>query len=322
MQSRIAKLSEDYIKESQNYPKHTKSERTAALNQIKNTAVDKAAAMNKIGQGFVGPVMMRLKYEGIARNVLTEDVIAIGDVPVYDVADEMGKAYFLQPYNSEIAVSQYEGKRVMYQFVHLAEFPTVQTQDMLELTIDMLDYAMNEARQRIQEKEDTYLITQLKTAAEAFTPSNPDFAGLTSHVVSASDSSGYFQFANFTNASRISAQNRLDSKNLLMNTADVYDLYSWDLTATSVNFKNEQFSSSEPITEFAGYRILKSVMMDKGTAFVLPDSDYIGRFPTRQSIQIQDNNKAENFAIGAIMDEFINEIILNTNGIVEIKKSS
>lgn len=322
MHQKIAKLSEDYIKEIKATTKHTKFERTAALNQVKNTAADKVTAMNKIGQGFVGPVMMRLKYEGIARNVLTEDIVAPGDYPFYDVADEMGKAYFLQPYNTEVMVSQYEGKRVTYNFVRLAEFATVQAQDLVELTIDMLDYAIEEARQRIQEKEDSFLLQQLDTAAESFTSTTPDFAGLTSHVVTSTSTDKTFNFKDFTDASRISAQNRLASKNILMNTSDVYDLYSWDLTATSVNFKNEQFSANEPITQFAGYQILKSVMVDAGTAYVLPDSDYIGRFPTRQSIVIEDNNKVENFALGEVMSELINEIILNANGIVKVVKSN
>ena len=94
----IAKSSMDYIESMKGRKAKTKAQRTAAFNQIKMNSGDQVAAMAKIGQGFIGPVMMRLKYEGIVRNVLTEDVIAPGAVPVYDVADEMGRAYFLEGY--------------------------------------------------------------------------------------------------------------------------------------------------------------------------------------------------------------------------------
>ena len=312
----VAKLSTEYVAK-------IKAMKTASTPQSRKNALDqivkgssRTAAMGKIGQGYIGPVMMRLKYEGIVRNILTEDVIAPGDVPVYDVADEMGRAYFLDSYQGEAVISQYEGKRVMYTFRHLAAFPTIQEQDLLELTINMADYAMNEARQRIQEKEDTYLFALLDTAIDAIDADAPDFAGITSHVVSVT---GDFQPANFYDASAIAAQNRLASHNIVMNVADYYDMLKWDLVATSVNFKDKTFDGV-PVTSFAGFNVFQSVMCPVGTAYVLPESDYLGRMPVRKSLEITENPKAENFSLGWVMDEYVNELILNSNGAVRVEK--
>lgn len=312
----IAKSSMDYIESMKGRKAKTKAQRTAAFNQIKMNSGSQAVAMNKIGQGFIGPVMMRLKYEGIARNILTEDVIAPGAVPVYDVADEMGKAYFLEGYQAEAVISQYEGKRVMYQFRHLAEFATVQEQDFLELTIDMADYAINEARQRIQEKEDGYLFAMLDVAVDGVTAQTPDWSGQTSHVVSVT---GDFQPESFYAAAAIAAQNRLDATNIIMSPVDYFDILAWDLTATSVNFKDETFAGV-PVTSFAGFNVFRSVMCPVGTAYMLPESDYVGRMPVRKSLEIRDNDKVENFQLGWVLDEYINELILNTGGIVRIEK--
>lgn len=311
-----AKDSMAYIEAMKGRKAQSKAQKTAAFNQIKMNSGDQVVAMNKIGQGFIGPVMMRLKYEGIARNVLTEDVIAPGAVPVYDVADEMGKAYFLEGYQAEAIISQYEGKRVMYSFRHLAEFATVQEQDFLELTIDMADYAINEARQRIQEKEDGYLFAMLDVAIEGITPTTPDWAGLTSHEV---EVTGAFQPANFYQGAAIAAENRLDSVNIIMNPADYFDMLNWDLVATSVNFKDQTFSGV-PVTTFAGFNVFRSVICPKGTAYMMPDTDYVGRMPVRKSIEVRDNPKLENFSLGWILDEYINMLILNSGGLVRIKK--
>ena len=314
----IAKSSMDYIESMKGRKAKTKAQRTAAFNQIKLNSADQSVAMQKIGQGFIGPVMMRLKYEGIVRNVLTEDVIAPGAVPVYDVADEMGRAYFLEGYQAEAIISQYEGKRVMYQFRHLAEIAQVQEQDFLELTIDMADYAINEARQRIQEKEDGYLFAMLDVAVDGITASTPDWAGQTSHQVSVT---GDFQPESFYAAAAIAAQNRLDSKNIILNPADYFDMLKWDLTATSVNFKDKTFDGT-PVTTFAGFNVFRSVICPAGTAYVLPDSDYVGRMPVRKSLEVNEDPQRARFSLSWILDEYINELILNSGGIVRVVKNS
>ena len=318
MDRKIAKSSMDYIQAIKSRKTAaTRSQRVAAFNQIKQSAGDQAVAMNKIGQGFIGPVMMRLKYEGIVRNILTEDIIAPGAVPVYDVADEMGRAYFLEPYQAEAVIAQYEGKRVQYTFRHLAEFATVQEQDFLELTIDMADYAINEAKQRIQEKEDGYMFAMFDLAVDSVTAGNPDWAGQTSHEVSVT---GDFQPENFYDAAAIAANNRLDAVNIVMNPADYFDILKWDLTATSVNFKDQTFAGT-PVTSFAGFNVFKSVIVPKGTAYMAADSDYVGRFPTRKSLEIRDNPKIENFQLGWVIDEYVNVMILNTGSITRLKKT-
>lgn len=311
---KTAKTSGEYINAIKGQPKRTKAQRTAAFNQIKRGSGSKSAALTKIGQGFVGPVMMRLKYEGIVRNILTEDIIAPGDIPVYDIADEMGKAYFLDSYQGEVMISQYEGKRVMYGFRNLAAFPVVQEQDLLELTIDMADYAINEARQRIQEEEDGYLFSLLDTAIEGITATTPDWAGQTTHVVNTTD----LVAANFYAAAGLAANNRLDSTHVIMNPADYFDILNWDLTATSVSFRDKVFDDGVRVKEFAGFDIFRSVICEKNKVYVLPDSEYLGRMPVRKSLDIVDDPKAENFSLGWVMSERINELILNSGGAFRI----
>ena len=314
----MPKRSTDYIAALKNKTASTPAQKRQRFEQIKKSnAGDTAIAMNKIGQGFIGPVMMRLKYEGIVRNVLTEDPIAPGQVPVYDVLDEMGKAYFLENYQAEAKISQYEGKRLFYGFRHLVEFATVQEQDLLELTVDTMEYAINEAKQRIQETEDTYLFAMIDAAIDSITEENPDFAGLTSHVIAVT---GNFQPSNFYDAASIAAQNRLDAANIVMNPADYFDMLKWDLTATSVNFKDKTFDGV-PVTSFAGFNVFRSVMCNAGTSYQMAASDYVGRFPVRKSLEIRNNDKLENFSLGMVLDEFVNVIILNSGSLTRIKKN-
>lgn len=291
--------------------------RTAKFNEIKASAPSVAAAMNKIGQGFIGPVMMRLKYEGIARNVLTEKAIAPGTVPVADVADEMGRAYFLEPYQAEAIISQYEGKRLMYGFRHLAAFATVQEQDFLELTIDMGEYAVNEARQRIQEQEDKYLLAMFDTAIADVTAAAPDFSGQTTHTLAYTSANNRYEPEWFIDAKAKAAENRLDAHNIIMHPADALDLYKWDMVATSVAFRNKTMDGVE-VDSFLGFNIFKSVMVERNHAYVMADSDYVGMLPVRKSLEIRNNDKIENFSLGWVLDEFINILVLNAGSLYQV----
>ena len=314
--ARIPRTSEDFIKscKTAGVDRQTKSAKAATLNRILNSNLSKQAGMNKIAQGFVGPVMMRLKYEGVVRNVLTEDPIAPGQVPVYDVLDEMGRAYFIENYQAEALISQYEGKRVQYGFRHLAAFPSVQETDYYELTVDALEYAVNEARQRIQEEEDDYLFALLDVAVD-------DFSGQTTHQVVAASDKGCFMPGDFLTARAAASQNRLDARNVLMNPSDAFDMFRWNTVESSVNFANQVFENGdENEIKFMGFNIRKSVRVPVGTAYVLGDPDYVGRMPIRKELEIREDNQTERFSLGMVMDERINEIILNSNSIYRIIK--
>ena len=312
--NKIAKKSTDYIEEIASKDALSREQKIAAFNTAKI-----AGNFSKIGQGFIGPVMFRLKYEGIARNILTEDIIAPGAVPVYDVADEMGKAYRLEPYQTEAVISQFEGKRVTYGFKRIAAFPVVQEIDALMLTIDMIEYAMGEAKQRIQEQEDGYLFAMLNIAIDSITDADPDFAGLgtDSHEIAVT---GGFQPESFYAAAKVGTLNRLDTKHIVINPVDRFDMMEWDLMTSAVAWRNEAFETAN-VGTFAGFDVFTSILLPVGNGFVLPDSDYLGRFPTLQSINIEEDNQVERFSKGWVMSELCNLIILNRNGIVRLQKN-
>lgn len=320
--NRVPRTSEDFIKSAKTAgaDRQTKSAKAATLNRILNSNLSKQAGMERIAQGFVGPVMMRLKYEGVVRNVLTEDPIAPGQVPVYDVLDEMGRAYFLENYQAEAVISQYEGKRVQFGFRHLAAFPTVQEMDYYELTVDALEYAVNEARQRIQEEEDDYLFALLDVAVDEFTADTPDFSGQTTHHIVAASDKGCFMPGDFLTARAKAAKNRLEAKNVLMNPSDAYDMFRWNTVEASVNFANKVFEDGDETMSFMGFNIRKSVRVPDKTAYVLADPDYVGRMPIRKELEVRDNPQVERFSVGMVMDERINEVILNSNSIYRITK--
>jgi hypothetical protein len=78
--NRYATKSDDLIGKLAGMPRLSNEQKTAKLNQIWNadTDVEHRAAFRKIGQGMVGPIQIKLKYEGIGRNILVEDPLDRG----------------------------------------------------------------------------------------------------------------------------------------------------------------------------------------------------------------------------------------------------
>jgi hypothetical protein len=70
----------------------------AADKQKRLSAIMKEAdGFQRVGNGMIGPIQIRLRYEGMVRNVLIEDTLERGPLMPYDVLDDLGMAYFLTP---------------------------------------------------------------------------------------------------------------------------------------------------------------------------------------------------------------------------------
>jgi hypothetical protein len=120
--SRQAVHSADYEDKLKDLPKLSKKQKAARLEAI---LADKQNALRRIGQGMVGPIQIRLRYEGIVRNVLVEDTLERGPLMPYDILDDLGRAYVLNSTDSEVKITPFEGKQAFPQLFRIASFPRV-----------------------------------------------------------------------------------------------------------------------------------------------------------------------------------------------------
>jgi hypothetical protein len=113
---------------------------------------------------MVGPIQIRLRYEGIVRNVLVEDTLERGPLMPYDILDDLGRAYVLNSTDSEVKITPFEGKQAFPQLFRIASFPRVRKEDLYYLRVNAVEYAQDETRQAIQKQEDARLILLLEQA--------------------------------------------------------------------------------------------------------------------------------------------------------------
>ena len=169
--ARFAKASDAYVSDivtarrKLGGRKLTAGEKQAKLAHILN---DRTAGITRLGQSMIGPIQLKLRYQGILRNVLLEDTLTPG-VPIeYDVLDDLGTSYVLHGNEGEVKITPFEGKRVSVQLFRIAAFPQIKKEDLYYLRANIVEYTQDETKQAIMRQEDSRLVTLIEAAAQAY----------------------------------------------------------------------------------------------------------------------------------------------------------
>src|SRR6266568_514049 len=93
--------------------------REAKVRKMALILSDELHGFRRLGVGMVGPIQLKLRYQGITRNVLVEDPVTPGTPVEYDVWDDLGQAYILSGTEGEVRVTPFEGKRIPVRFFRM-----------------------------------------------------------------------------------------------------------------------------------------------------------------------------------------------------------
>lgn len=316
---RTARKSDDYAAiQHQRWEKRggrelTRMEKQA---QIDSLLADRRSGFLKVGQGMVGPIQLKLRYQGIARTVLLEDPLEPGAELSYDIQDDLGVAYFLNANEAEVKSTLYEGKRVRYSLFRVAAFPKVKKEDEYILRVSTIEHAQDMAKQEIQKQEDSRLLYLLQQAMTNYA-ANPKHTITPDHVVL--ETSGMLTDGAFHTAAGLIDEHEIESARVIINNRDFRDLKRWDINTTGWAWK-DRIVAGEKITEFGEFVFQKSIQVPKGETWLTPDPEFLGVMPIMYSLDVQENNKVEAFHRGWVMDELLNMLILNARGIAKIEK--
>jgi hypothetical protein len=336
--ARAAVSSQEYEEKLADAPKLTKEAKKKTLKSILS---DKTSYMQRIGQGMIGPIQIRLRYEGIVRNVLIEDTLERGPLMPYDILDDLGRAYIMNSTDSEVKITPFEGKQAFPHLFRIASFPRIRKEDLYYLRVNAVEYAQDETRQAIQKQEDARLVLLLEAAIvelgsvrnEGTVGAYPTGGniGTTGNVVVGAGENGFEQTVligsgsplepvDFYNTANLVEVNQLEASRVLMHPADVRDLYSWDINVTGFEFKDEVFGGKK-VTGFGEFQIQKSIIIPQGEIFLMAEPDFVGVMPVMYSLDVEENHQVEHFYKGWVMDELIGMLILNGRGLARILKA-
>jgi hypothetical protein len=317
--NRKAIKSDDYVSKLAGVPKLSDEQKTAKLQDIlaADTDPDKRGAFRRIGQGMVGPIQIKLRYEGIGRNVLVEDPLERGYPMPYEVLDDLGQAYVLNQTDAEVKTTPFEGKWVPPTLFRIASFPYIRKEDLYFLRANIVEYAQEMTREAIMKQEDARLLTLLASAITDY-GANVDHVITPDHVVEIG-AGNPLDIVDFYDAVSRVQLHELQVSRVLLNPIDLRDLYTWDIQVTGPDFKN-RVVSGDTITQFGEFSFQTSIMVPQGTIFLVPDANFLGVMPIMYSLDVEENNQIEQFRRGWVFDELIGMLVLNPRGLAAIKK--
>jgi len=330
--------SDEYVKKLAGRQEKTAAEKKDILTQILRKSASESHAIHKIGQGMIGPIQVRLRYEGMTRSVLIEDTLERGPLMPYDILDDLGQAYILSTTGGEVRTQLFEGKQAPVTLFRIASFPRVKKEDLYFLRVNIVEFAQDESRQAIMKQEDYKLITLLESAIVAYGQSWA--AGQTVGGVQTGISSGPTGLSpdrskektvlvgsgaplepiDFYSAVTMVEIEQLEANRLLAHPQDIRDLYTWDINTTGFAFK-DKVVGGEKITSFGEFEISRSVLVPQGEVFLVPKPDFLGVFPVMYSLDVEENHQIETFMKGWVMDEMVGMLILNARGLARIVKA-
>jgi hypothetical protein len=289
----------------------------AKRQRLQAVASDSVNGIKRLGVGMIGPIQLKLRYQGITRNVLVEDPCTPGTPVEYDVWDDLGQAYIMSGTDGEVRITPFEGKRIQVRFFRIASRPAIRKEDLLYLRINAVEQAQDETKQAILKQEDSRLVTILQAAIS-------DYAGRSDHTVTPNhvitEASGYLTPGSLYSAVSMTDMHELQSSRILINPMDYRDMYRWDINQTGWAFK-DRVVAGETITSFGEFQIQRSIVIPQGQTFLTPDPQFLGVFPVLYSLDVEENHRVESFWKGWVFDEMVSMLILNPRGLAKIVKS-
>ena len=320
---RKAKASDAYVREilaaqrklgSDKLSTAQKRERLASMN------LNSSLGRHKLAQSMIGPIQLKLRYQGLLRNVLVEDALTPG-VPIeYDVMDDRGQAYMLHGNEGEVKITPFEGKRLPVTLFRIAAFPQIKKEDVYYLRTNAMEYAQDEAKQAIMKQEDSRLVTLFEASMKSYLAKNPMTQTGEAFVNNVTFSGDHLTPNVFYDAVANIEGNELEAKRILFSTKLYRDLYRWDINTTGWAFK-DKVVAGEKVQEFGEFQIGRSVIIPPNTAYMTPAPEFLGVFPVMYSLDVEEDNNAPRFHYGWVMDELVGMAILNPRGLVKISKA-
>jgi hypothetical protein len=315
-----AKKSDDYVAEilkrrggDGNVPSLTHEAKVRKLSLILQ---DEVNGIRRLGVGMVGPIQLKLRYQGITRNVLIEDPVTPGTPVEYDVWDDLGQAYLMSGTEGEVRVTPFEGKRLPIRFWRIASRPAIRKEDLFYLRINAVEQAQDETKQAIMKQEDSRLLVIIQAALTDYA-SRPDHVVTPNHTVY--EASGYFTPQSMYTAVAQSDMHELPAGRMLVNPFDYRDFFRWDINTTGWAFK-DRIVAGEQIQTFGEFNFQRSIMVPQGQMYLLPNPDFLGVFPVLYSLDVEENHNVEAFWKGWVFDEMVSMAILNPRGITTVLK--
>jgi hypothetical protein len=266
-----------------------------------------------LGQAMANPIRRNLDYQGVARRCLVVDPLPQAALPVYD--RDIDVAAFVCSANGAVPESRVFGERVTVPEFEIISNPTVRIREVKVRRFNVIDRAVQKAKQEIMAQEDGNIFTML------------DFAGRTTG--GGENTQTAVTAAGMARADLLELKKQIDRWDLLttkflMNIDEFTDMLNWvssgGTTAEIDPVTHREQMQTGLYARIWAADILVSKMVPTGTVLATADPDFVGVMPVRQDIEVLPADSPRTLSLGWVIYELIGLAVVNPRGVAVGKK--
>lgn len=266
-----------------------------------------------LAQAMANPIRRNLDYQGIARRALVVDPLPQGALPVYD-RDIDVTAVVISAHGSG-PESRVFGDRVTVPEFELFSNPTVRIAEVKRRRFNVIDRAVQKARQEIMAQEDANVFAALDSAASVEN-TEQDIAD-----------QGMLKRDLVELKVQVDRWDLVTTK-FFMNINEFTDILNW----ASGGGQGAGGGEVDPVTHreilqtglyahIWGADIMVSKIVPPGTVYAAADPEFVGVMPVRQDIEVLPADEPKQLKLGWVVSEIIGIGIVNPRGVSKGSKS-
>lgn len=266
-----------------------------------------------LAQAMANPIRRNLDYQGIGRRALVVDPLPQGAMPTYD--RDIDVAAVVISSNGTGPESRVFGDRVVVPEFEIFANPTVRIAEVKRRRFNVIDRAVQKARQEIMAQEDANLFSALDAGASVEnTLTDIADAGLLKRDL-------------------VEIKQQIDRWDLVttkffMNINEFTDILKWG----SGGGQGVGGGDFDPVTmrevlrsglygSIWGADIMVSKIVPPGTVYGCADPEFLGVMPVRRDIEVLPADEPKQLKLGWVVSEIIGIAIVNPRGCAAGRKS-
>jgi hypothetical protein len=314
--TKMAKILEEGASSS-----HNLAGRPSLSEQQKDEMIKRALLTEEgkiaLGQAMALPIRTNLDYKGVARRALVVDPLATGALPVYE--RDINVSAVVVSSNGSAPESVIHGDRVTIPEFEIVSNPVVRIREVRQRRFNVIERAVQKARQEIQAVEDAHVFSAL------------DYSGDQALNSSADNTAVDITDAGLERADLVRLGIQVERWDLVvtkyfMNIVEFGEIRLWSSQAGSAVAQvdpvtHRELLSTGLMARLFGADIIVSKMVTPGTVFALADAEFVGVMPVRQDIEAIPADEPKRLSLGWVVSEIVGFGVVNTRGVAVGRKS-
>lgn len=290
-----------------------------SLNDEKRDELISRAIMTQEGklalaQAMANPIRRNLDYQGIARRLLVVDVLPQGVDPKYE--RDIDVAATVVSSNGTGGESRVFGDRLVVPTFELYSNPTVRISEVRRRRFNVIDRAVQKARQELMAQEDANVFAAV------------DAASTVENILQDITDGGLLKRDLVEIKAQIDRWDLVTTK-FFMNITEFTDILNWG----SGGGQGVGGGEVDPVTQreilqtglyahIWGADIMVSKIVPAGTIYGAADPEFVGVMPIRQDIEVIPADEPKQLKLGWVVSEEIGIGIANPRAVAAARKST